>query len=125
VQKNVDRRKKGNFGRRGFRAPEHRSRLATSGLLLAASGSLSVGLCSPSLSNSFSIFVFFIFGSLGMGLGFWESRCIAPPIFEPCPYTWEGEIFHFSWNLKISFFSNFLLKLDHIKTFIAIVGIFV
>jgi hypothetical protein len=25
-------------------------------------------------------------------------------IFEPCPYTWKGEIFHFSWSLEILFY---------------------
>jgi hypothetical protein len=30
--------------------------------------------------------------------------CIAPPFFEGCPYAWECEIFHFSWNFEISFF---------------------
>jgi hypothetical protein len=27
--------------------------------------------------------------------------------FEPCPYTWKGEIFHSSWSLEILLFKNF------------------
>jgi hypothetical protein len=33
---------------------------------------------------------------------------IAPPFFQGCPYTWECEIFHSSWNLGILFFPNFI-----------------
>jgi hypothetical protein len=43
-----------------------------------------------------------------MGLAFWENGCIALPFFEPCPYTWEGEIFHSSWRLEILFFSKII-----------------
>jgi hypothetical protein len=46
-----------------------------------------------------------------MGLAFWENGCTAPPFFEPCPYTWEGEIFQSSWSLEISLFSNFFAKI--------------
>ena len=46
--------------------------------------------------------------------------------FEPCPYTWVGEIFQFSWSLEISIFSIFfLLNLEYTWTFISAVGIFV
>jgi hypothetical protein len=58
-----------------------------------------------------------------MGLAFWENGCTTLPFFEACPYTWEGEIFHFSWSLEISFFSNFFLNLDHTRTFISTFGI--
>jgi hypothetical protein len=57
-----------------------------------------------------------------MGLAFWKNGCIVLPFFEPCPYTWKGEIFHCSWNLEISFFSNFLLKLEYTRTFILSIG---
>jgi hypothetical protein len=58
-----------------------------------------------------------------MGLAFWESGCTTLPFFEPCPYTWKGEIFHFSWNLEISFFFPiYLLKLEYIRTFILLLG---
>jgi hypothetical protein len=68
----------------------------------------------------FNIFV------LGMGLAFWENGCTTLPFFEPCPYTYESEIFHSSWSLEISFFSKmFLLNLEYTRTFISIVGIFV
>jgi hypothetical protein len=60
-----------------------------------------------------------------MGLAFWENGCIVLPFFEPCSYTWKGEIFYFSWSWKNLFIFNFLLKLDHIKTLISSVGIFV
>jgi hypothetical protein len=43
-------------------------------------------------------------------LAFWENVYIAPPFFEACPYTWEGEIFHSSWSLEILFFFNFKAK---------------
>jgi hypothetical protein len=36
----------------------------------------------------------------GLRKAFWEFLLW---FFEPCPYTWEGEIFHSSWNLEISF----------------------
>ena len=47
-----------------------------------------------------------------------------PHFFESCPYTWKGEIFHSSWSLEISFFYNFLLKLDNSNTFVSTIGIF-
>jgi hypothetical protein len=43
-----------------------------------------------------------------MGLAFWKSGCTTLPFFDTCPYTWKGEIFHFSWSLEISFFSYFI-----------------
>jgi hypothetical protein len=73
-------------------------------------------------------FFTFIFGVMKMGLSFWENGCTTLPFFEPCPYTWRGEIFHSSWNLEIpkSFFSNFIfLNLDYTWTFISTIGIFV
>jgi hypothetical protein len=27
--------------------------------------------------------------------------CTTPPFFEPCPYTWKGEIFHPSWTMEV------------------------
>jgi hypothetical protein len=49
-----------------------------------------------------------------MGLAFWENGCTTLPFFEPCPYTWKGEILHSSWSLEISFFSKFSrLKLEY------------
>jgi hypothetical protein len=56
-----------------------------------------------------------------MDLAFWENKGTILPFFEACPYTWEGEIFHSTWSLEISFFSNFLLKLDYTWTFISTV----
>ena len=45
-----------------------------------------------------------------MGLAFWkngfENFCIAPPFFEACPYTWEGEILMKLEDLD--FFSSFI-----------------
>jgi hypothetical protein len=37
----------------------------------------------------FLIILFYLFfGEVwGMGHAFWENGCIAPPFFEPCPYT--------------------------------------
>jgi hypothetical protein len=58
----------------------------------------------------------------GKGQQFWENGCAVLPFFEPCPYTWKGEIFHSSWSLEISFFS---LKLEKTWTFISTVGIIV
>jgi hypothetical protein len=46
-----------------------------------------------------------------MGLAFWENGRIAPPFFQSCPYTWEGEIFHSSQSLEISFSSNFFAEI--------------
>jgi hypothetical protein len=51
-----------------------------------------------------------------MGLAFWENGCIVLPFIEPCPYTWKGEIFHFSWSLEISFsliFSGAKIRVPH------------
>jgi hypothetical protein len=50
----------------------------------------------------------------------------ARPTDNPA-YTWEGEIFHSSWSLVISFFSRFLflLNLEYNWTFISNVEIFV
>jgi hypothetical protein len=65
----------------------------------------------PLISNflGFFLFLFLInFWCLGMGLAFGENGCTTLPFFEPCPYNWEGEIFHFSWSLGILFFSNFI-----------------
>jgi hypothetical protein len=31
---------------------------------------------------------------------------VSSPVFEPCPYTWKGEIFHSSCSLEISFLSK-------------------
>jgi hypothetical protein len=63
---------------------------------------------------------------LGIDLVFWENGCRVLPFFEPCPYTWKGEIFHSSWSLEISFFSNFIKKsLEYTWTFISTFGIFV
>jgi hypothetical protein len=45
-----------------------------------------------------------------MGLAFSENGCTIIPFFEPCPYIWEGEIFHSSWNLEISFFPKKICK---------------
>jgi hypothetical protein len=41
--------------------------------------------------------------------------------------SWEGEIFHSSWSLEISFFFKFYwgLKLEYTRTFIFTIGIFV
>jgi hypothetical protein len=76
----------------------------------------------------FPIFLnFFEFSrrSLGMGLALSKNGCTIP-FFEPCPYTWKGEIFHSSWSLEISFFSKmFLLILEYIRAFISTIGIFV
>jgi hypothetical protein len=63
------------------------------------------------VSYFFHIFEFFFFGIMkkfGDELAFWENGCIAFPFFEPCPYTWKGEIFHSSWSLEIPFFFKFL-----------------
>ena len=67
-----------------------------------------------------------LWGSLGMGLAFWKNGCTTLPFFEACPYTWEGEIFHHSWSLKISFFFQilFFLYLEYTWTSISIIGIF-
>jgi hypothetical protein len=64
-------------------------------------------------SQAFFLFLQFLdffsfFGVMRMGLAFWENGCTTLPFFEACPYTLEGEIFHFSWSLEISFFSKFL-----------------
>jgi hypothetical protein len=57
------------------------------------------------------IIIFDVMRKLEMGLAFWKNGCIALPSFEPCPYTWEGEIFHSSWSFKISFFSKKFAKI--------------
>jgi hypothetical protein len=61
-----------------------------------------------------------------MGLAFWENGCTTLPFFEPCPYTWEGEIFilHGAWRFHF-FLIFFLLNLEYTKTFLSTVGIFV
>jgi hypothetical protein len=61
-----------------------------------------------------------------MGQAFRKNGCTAFPFFEPCPYTWEGENFHSSWSLEISFFSKKNLeKLEYTRTEISPVRIFV
>jgi hypothetical protein len=58
----------------------------------------------------------------------WDSlggMCTALPFFEPYPYTWERKIFHSSWNMEISFFWNFFLKLEYTWTFMSTIGILV
>jgi hypothetical protein len=41
-----------------------------------------------------------------------EYGCTTPPFFEASPYTSKCYNFHSSWKLEISFFPNFLLKLE-------------
>jgi hypothetical protein len=43
--------------------------------------------------------------------------------FEPCPYTWEGEIFPPSWSMEILIIFKFWLNLEYTWTSIFTVGI--
>jgi hypothetical protein len=112
VQKNVGKRKEGNFGRGEFRDPA-RGWPATSSHPSATACSLID--CGPApyrplFSNFFNSFFGggILWGSLKMSLAFRENGCTALPFFEPCSYTWNGEIFHSSWSLEILFyFPNF------------------
>jgi hypothetical protein len=103
-QKNVDRKKKENLARGKFRALVQ-ERQVTASLPPVAARSLTNCRLLPLPSSFFPIFWFFLISnfmvywrSLGMGLAFWESGCITLPFFEPCPYTWKGEIFHSSFH---------------------------
>jgi hypothetical protein len=79
----------------------------------------------PFFCALFGFFNFF-FNVMTMSLAFWKNGYTTILFFEGCPYSWEGEIFHSSWSLEISFFSKiFLLKLKFTRTFISTVGIFV
>ena len=85
-----------------------------------------VGNLPPPLFCNFWIFLNLSFWDImRMGLGFWENGRTTLPFFEPCPYTWEGEIYHSSWSLEISFFPFLGLKLECTQTFISTIGIFV
>jgi hypothetical protein len=57
-----------------------------------------------------------------MDLAFSEDGCIALPFSEPCPYTWEGEIFHSSGSLKF-YFKFLLAKFRLSMTLVSIVNI--
>jgi hypothetical protein len=52
----------------------------------------------PPFSNFFVFLnlIFCIMKKFGDGLGILEEWMYNTPIFEPCPYTWKGEIFHSS-----------------------------
>jgi hypothetical protein len=73
-------------------------------------------------------FEFFLFSleSLGNGPGFLGEWVYNSPIFEACPYTWEGN-FSFLMELEDLFFFQifFFLKLEHPSTFISTVKILV
>jgi hypothetical protein len=58
----------------------------------------------------------------GMGLAFWKARSTTLPFFEPCPYNWEGKIFHCLWSFVISFL---FFKVKYATTFISTIWIFV
>jgi hypothetical protein len=73
--------------------------------LAAACNLIGYELAPPFLAT-FEFFFIFFFGVMRMDLAFWENGCTTLPFFEACPYTLECEIFHSSWSLKISFFSN-------------------
>jgi hypothetical protein len=72
-----------------------------------APGSLTVCGLDPLLFCNLAFFSLFLC-VMRMGLAFWENGCTTLPIFEACPYTWEGEIFHSLWSLEISFFFQIL-----------------
>jgi hypothetical protein len=60
-----------------------------------------------------------------MGLAFWKNGCTTLPFFEPCPYTWKGEIFLMEFRDFNFFEKKFFLKLEYTWTFISTVGILV
>jgi hypothetical protein len=43
--------------------------------------------CFKKIDFDFDFILFYFLGVLRNFLAFWENGCIAPPFFEPCPYT--------------------------------------
>jgi hypothetical protein len=96
-------------------SPSTRKRVLCTGWRLAVARRPWLTVCQttswpPFFGNFFHFFSFF-FCYHEDGLAFWENGFITPPFFEPCPYTCKCEIFHSSWSLEISFFSNFFAKI--------------